>query len=524
MSRTILIGLDGATFSVLDPLMEEGVMPFLRELTRRGTRADLMSTPNPLTPPAWASLMTGRTPGSHGIFDFIRVEERNTDVYFTLNNSRDVRCETIWSILSRQGRSVNVLNFPLTAPPDPLRGCVVPGLVSWKHLRRNVHPADLYAELLALPGFSAREVAWDFDLERMTMKAVPPEEKEEWVQVHTRRERHWFSILRHMMINRPADLTAVLLDGIDKLQHVCWRFIDGGLFPATATEQERTIRSQCLAFFRQVDSFLEEIARLAGPEATLVIVSDHGFGPTSKVFRVNTWLHERGYLTWKPTGALDPEELERRLRSDVALVDLKTTRAYGRTSASNGICLRVPPREHGAFRERLTRELLDVRDPDTGERIVAQVLTREEAFPGAESRHAPDLTLGLADGGFVSILNKEPFLAARPEVSGTHRPNGVFVAAGPGVRKGEEVSGLSIVDVPAMLLHTLDLPLPSDFEARFPAEVFEASFLRARPPRTGEPTRTPGGSGPQGPERAPEAPADPDAVIVERLRALGYIE
>ena len=63
--KTLLIGLDGATFSVLDPLMEQGVMPFLKSFFAEGARAGLRTIVPPLTPPAWTSLMTGRTPGQH---------------------------------------------------------------------------------------------------------------------------------------------------------------------------------------------------------------------------------------------------------------------------------------------------------------------------------------------------------------------------------------------------------------------------------------------------------------------------
>ena len=88
-------------------------MPFLAKIFEEGTRAKLRSTPNPLTPPAWVSLMTGRGPGHHGVFDFIRAEERGDDVFFTLYDSRDCRVETIWSIASRQGQKVAALNFPV---------------------------------------------------------------------------------------------------------------------------------------------------------------------------------------------------------------------------------------------------------------------------------------------------------------------------------------------------------------------------------------------------------------------------
>ena len=137
MTRTLFIGLDGATFTVLEPLTSElpecGVtMPYLKQLMEYGVRAKLRSTPNPLTPPAWVSVMTGRTPGHHGVHDFLRVGETNGEVYFTMSDSRDIRTETIWSLASRQGRSVVSLNFPIMAPPRAINGSLVPGLVPWK--------------------------------------------------------------------------------------------------------------------------------------------------------------------------------------------------------------------------------------------------------------------------------------------------------------------------------------------------------------------------------------------------------
>src|SRR5262245_7373526 len=194
MGWTLLIGLDGATFTVLDALMEDGTMPFLGQFVARGTRAVLRSTPNPLTPPAWTSLATGRGPGVHGIYDFIRSQERDGEMYFTLNNFRDIRSETIWSMASRQGRTVTSLNFPLMAPPPSVAGHVVPGLTSWRHLRRSVHPPGLHERLLAIPGLSFKDMAWDFELEKKAARVVPPEEYESWIRFHIARERHWADV------------------------------------------------------------------------------------------------------------------------------------------------------------------------------------------------------------------------------------------------------------------------------------------------------------------------------------------
>ena len=79
--KTLLIGLDGATFTVLNPLLADGKMPFLKQVIERGVKASLFSTPNPLTPPAWTSIATGRSPGNHGIFDFVRGNERDGSFY-----------------------------------------------------------------------------------------------------------------------------------------------------------------------------------------------------------------------------------------------------------------------------------------------------------------------------------------------------------------------------------------------------------------------------------------------------------
>src|SRR5918992_5039514 len=69
--RIAVIGLDGATFRVLDPLMKAGAMPALASLRARGLEATLRSTVPTYTPPAWVSMVTGVNPGRHGIFGFL---------------------------------------------------------------------------------------------------------------------------------------------------------------------------------------------------------------------------------------------------------------------------------------------------------------------------------------------------------------------------------------------------------------------------------------------------------------------
>jgi len=70
--KLVIIGIDGGTYSIIDPLIEKGALPNLRRLIKSGVKGILKSTYPPLTAPAWVSFMTGENPGKHGFFDFRR--------------------------------------------------------------------------------------------------------------------------------------------------------------------------------------------------------------------------------------------------------------------------------------------------------------------------------------------------------------------------------------------------------------------------------------------------------------------
>lgn len=530
MDRTVLIGLDGATFKVLDSLCDRGHMPFLDRFRRRAVRAPLLSTLNPFTPPAWTTVVTGRSPGEHGIFDFARVTRIDGIPRSKLATARDVGAETLWSLVSRSDGRVNTLNFPLSYPPRPIAGNLVPGFVRWRHLRHSVYPPELYETLCALPGFDRKELAMDWDLERKALKALPKGEYEDWIRFHHRREGQWMSVVRHLDAHDPADLLAVLFDGPDKLQHLCWRFIDPELLPERPDPWEARVIELCLQYFRQLDGFLEEIVERAGPEARVVAVSDHGFGDTTEIFYVNEWLAREGHLAWADGATVrDDDQLNVDGHADPSsLFDWERTTACALTAGSMGIYIRRAPASGGpgvlpdryeAYRERLIDGLLRVRNA-RGEAVVRAAVKREEAFPGAHVDRAPDLTLILRDGGTVSVLGSSEIVRDRADVAGTHRPDGIFLAAGPGFRCGASVPALSILDVAPTVLYCLGLPIPEDFEGRVPEEVLDPAWARRRPRAVGPPTRTPA---PFAETPSEDLGAEEEALIMRRLKALGYV-
>lgn len=531
MPSTVLIGLDGATFRVLDPLCDDGQMPFMARFRHRAARCVLRSTTNPFTPPAWTTVVTGRSPGEHGIFDFARVTWSDGIPRSKLATARDVGVETLWSLVSRAGLRVNTLNFPLSYPPRPISGNLVPGFVRWRHLRHSVHPPELYDALCSLPGFDRKELAMDWDLERKALKALPRGEYESWIRFHHRRERQWMRIVRHLDERDPADLLAVLFDGVDKLQHLCWRFIDPELLPERPDPWEARIADLCRQYFRQLDGFLEEIVERAGPEAQVIVVSDHGFGDTTEILYVNAWLAREGHLAWaEGAEARDDDQLNVDGHADPSsLFDWERTTACALTAGSMGIYIRqatapgrpgVPPAEYEAYRDRLADGLLGITD-GAGEAVVRAAVKREEAFPGAYVDRAPDLTLILRDGGTLSVLNSSEVVRKRTDVAGTHRPDGIFLAAGPGFRSEVRVEPLSIVDVAPTVLYALGLPIPENFEGRLPVEILDPAWTSRHPLTIGAPTRTPAAF-PGSPEDETLG-ADEEALIMRRLKALGYV-
>jgi len=530
MNPTVLIGLDGATFTVLDYLMERGHMPFLKKFSEGGYRSGLMSTSNPLTPPAWVSMVTGRSPGVHGVFDFLRWEERKGAVYFILNNSTDIRCETIWSTLSARGVRVTHLNFPIMFPPKPINGFVIPSMVQWRHIRKSVYPASVRDILLKVPGFRHEEwcISYGDVIEMMHDRALHPEYQGEYVASNIRRDRQWFNILRYFMLNEPTDLTAIVFDGVDKLQHLFWRFLDPACIPDKWKDWEKEMEVKVIEYFRLMDDYIQEIVKIAGDNANIFIASDHGFGPTRYLFHVNVLLEKLGHLRWK-------KKVERTKGVSQELsfgnLDWERTSAYAGTPASNGVCIRAPGppgenrmnrAEYLAFREKVAKELLDFRDPETGEQIVTRVLTREEAYPGPETGNAPDLLLTLSDSSFVSIANEEPIVWKRPDINGTHRPEGIFIAGGPLIKRKKDATPSSILDIAPTLFHSLGFSIPGDFEGRVRTEAIRDHSLRVRPVQV-EKSETGLGGLDRSPSGSPYS-KDEEKEILDQLRALGYVE
>src|SRR3989304_4994575 len=151
--KVVLIGLDGGTYRVLNPLMEEGRLPNIARLIKGGAHGTLLSTIPPVTAPAWTSFLTGKNPGKHGIFNFLRKVANNyTTTFFNwkeseLNNALDIKARMLWEIAGVSGKLVGMVNVPMTYPPLPINGFMVSCLLTPPGSKRFTYPEELASEI-----------------------------------------------------------------------------------------------------------------------------------------------------------------------------------------------------------------------------------------------------------------------------------------------------------------------------------------------------------------------------------------
>jgi predicted AlkP superfamily phosphohydrolase/phosphomutase len=268
--KVLLIGLDGATFDLLDPWMEAGHLPRLKALRDGGVSGRLLSVVPPLSPPAWTTAVTGVNPGRHGIFDFFRLDPDSMVAYTETASSR--RVPEVWTLLSESGRRVGVLNVPMTDPPDFAAEFFVAGLPHPDSLG-YAHPPEL-EERLHREGYR---------LDRMGEALIEGQEAELEAEIlDTFRHRRRLALA--LGDEHPdLDLYWVVFTGTDRMQHFFWKFMEEG-HPFHAPDLADRFGYSILDLYREVDEAVGLLvdqakaqAEAQGRPLAVLVVSDHGF-------------------------------------------------------------------------------------------------------------------------------------------------------------------------------------------------------------------------------------------------------
>jgi predicted AlkP superfamily phosphohydrolase/phosphomutase len=142
-NKVLVIGLDGATWDVIMPYVDQGEMPNIKKLMDSGSWGNLSTVPGKIFPfyeayqsaTAWVSFMTGTTPEKHGVFWFTKKPKNGDPLWWWKKNgdlvsSRDIRVPKIWDILSKKNKKSIVINIPMTYPVQKLNGWMITGFMT----------------------------------------------------------------------------------------------------------------------------------------------------------------------------------------------------------------------------------------------------------------------------------------------------------------------------------------------------------------------------------------------------------
>jgi len=493
--RLLIIGLDGATFDVLNPLMAEGRMPRLKEAIAAGASGLLRSTVPPITPAAWTTFLTGKNPGAHGIIDFERYDVHTNKLSFNSTRCLD-HVRNLWQILGDHGLKVGSVNVPMTYPPTPMNGFLVSGFETPGPESELVYPPILKNAILERWPDPTLKAKWKRrtlggdgvfreNLDYISRSFHQGAEMSMWLG-----EKHGWDVLM------------VVLKLVDNLQHKAWKYLDPRWSDGTPARCE--LAKQCFAEADRAVGTLLDYA--SSNNAAVLIVSDHGHGSLEGKVQPNLLLNRWGYLALHGRGSQRAtraryvwDRLRGRTRRfartgdvlhDLA-VDFSRTQACVMHAGMAGflyINLQgrqpsgiVKPADYEALRDELRARLLGdkcrVRDPQGRDiRLFSEVHKPEELYGCSRTDQPwlPDLILtpheSLAAVRKIRGRRVVRWLSyARLE--GTHRPDGVLIATGPGIARTANAHA-NIVDCAPTILAMLGLRVPDDMQGRVIHELF----------------------------------------------------
>jgi predicted AlkP superfamily phosphohydrolase/phosphomutase len=542
MKRLYAVGFDGATWRFIQPLVDRGEMPHFERMMREGVHGELTSTIPFQSAAAWVTFLTGKNSGKHGVYMLQDYDATSYSYVGRTANARYFAGETILDIVGNLGGTVASVRVPMTYPAWPVKGRMVSGFPTPGDTPESFYPPELRDEL----GQSAQSEQSDF-------RDLTVEQQVSTLEAQMDRMAE---LISHMM-RGDQDLFVAVHRISDEIHHFFMKFVDPRTPAYDPAEAERW-GDLINRFYRRMDVVLGETIDSLGPDDILFVLSDHGGNITPpRQLNFNVWLAQQGLLTPKKEAltlkqrlyALNQRLMPARIRSalrraapgavrgelkqmwrGLQQIDFARTQAYHfpmKCPPLAGIVINlkgrqaqgtVDPADYEALRERIMRDVLDLKDPRTGERVVASAYKREDLYSGPFVDRAPDIIVWcnqmykegpLAEGPLVGEVPYDELV----QVPGSHDEKGIFLAMGPGIARGRVLEGARLIDVPPTILHAMELPVPSDMDGQVMTDVFAAADRPVE--RVDMALARPGGDS--------FLSEDEEQLIKEKLKGWGYL-
>ena len=543
--KVLLIGLDGATWDLMTPMIQQGRLPNIARLRSEGAWGPLQSFLPMASPVIWSTIATGKRPEDHGIQGFVKSDDSGRQVSYT---NADRKARAIWNILSERNAQVAVIGWFVSWPADVVRGAFISDR-SEGPLAGGAYPPTL-DEMMERAG---RELSPEVVRQQIRFLGPPFDISKEPIEEARHYKRveesldHYFRVDRlrlrwtlELMERQPFNFTAVFFKGLDPACHLTWMYMEPELFRRSFVPPPQALQRFGPAipgYYEFLDEAVGQLVRSAPAGANVVIVSDHGFGPTrggaDLARHVNPVLARLALLEAGPENRPDPA---RSLVIDPTPQGKEGLLKRRLVVNRHMLAQRAPD---AAAQQRLVEEIAGtLRDLRTieGEPLFTKVeLTRGALEAGGGGvRYGIDVTISERFSGIRETENGRvivgryrvgssefpltDLLGVRREHTGDHRLNGMILMHGPWIQPGAMVQGATMYDVAPTVLRLVGLPPAADMKGR----VLEDALRKELLPPVGPPVRSYEREEPIERVKAPEQPGV-EEELQERLRTLGYI-
>lgn len=282
--KLLLVGWDAADWKIIDKLIDKGQMPTLKKLISEGSSGNLVTLEPPFSPMLWTSIVTGVYPDKHGIMGFSEPTPNKVGVRPVSSSSRKTRA--LWNIFSHKKLKTHVVGWWPSNPVEPINGVMISNLYhkakddvkKWGMPPETVHPKE-YANLFKFLRIHPSELT-----EEHLIPFVPNAK-----DIDQDKDKRLYQVAKliaeagtvqaattWILDNEEWDFTAVYLDTVD---HFCHGFMNyhPPKMPVVTDKDYELYKDVVNSGYRFHDMMLEELIKLAGDDATVMLISDHGF-------------------------------------------------------------------------------------------------------------------------------------------------------------------------------------------------------------------------------------------------------
>ncbi|MFX0178489.1 MAG: alkaline phosphatase family protein [Candidatus Hodarchaeota archaeon] len=452
MTKVMVIGLDCATPKTLfEDFIDE--CPNIKKLMDKGVYGKLRSSDPPITIPAWMVMVTGKKPGTLGVYGF-RHRKGNSYTDYWVANSQTVKEPRIWDILSKKGLKSIILGLPPTFPAQPMNGNLVAGFITPDTLSNFTYPPKLKQEISEKIGNYVFDVKFRTDQKEQLL-----------IDIYQMTKIH-FETIKYLIQNKEWDFCHFVIIGLDRIHHAFWKYYDK---THQKYENGNVFESVIKNYYKFLDKKIGEILDLISNDTTIFIVSDHGAKAMKGCLCVNMALEKLGLLKFS-------EQPKKGARLEEAKIDWKNTYAWGWGGYYARIFLNVKgreeigiiePKDYEIWRNKVIDLLKEIPDVE-GKPMQTRVFKPEELFDNLNG-DSPDLMVYFDDlnwrsagtVGYDSMYLDENDTGPDDAV---HDYNGIFIISKPNQTIGKNLGTKNIIDIVPTILDIFGIKIPSEIE------------------------------------------------------------